>query len=125
QCLALLHPGLERVERPQFRVDAERERSPLRARGGIGEDAKAARKAFDGIEQKRRPIGPPRCHFGDGADLEAGIGALDAPQRAKLVDKLDEFAQVLVHCVRSTLSHVAGALSPLVPSPRWGEGYSV
>src|SRR6266550_4010311 len=37
QRLALLHPGLERVERPQSRVDAERERGPLRAGGGVGE----------------------------------------------------------------------------------------
>src|SRR5205807_6131927 len=97
QCLALLHPGLERVERAQCRIDAERERGPLRARGGIGEDAKAARKAFDGVEQKRRGVGSSCRHLGDGADLEAGICALDAPERAELVDECDEFAQVLVH----------------------------
>src|SRR5499427_7105566 len=97
--LALLHPGLERVERPQSRIDAERERSPLRIGGGVGEDAKAARKALDGVEQKRRAIRSPRRHLGDGADLEARVRPLDAPQRAKLVDELDEFAQVLVHSV--------------------------
>src|SRR6266436_1126857 len=84
-----------------FGSDAERERGPLRARGGIGENAKAARKAFDGVEEKRRGVGSSCRHLGDGADLETGICALDAPQRAKLVDKLDEFAQVLVHSVHS------------------------
>jgi hypothetical protein len=57
------------------------------------------RKAFDGVEQKRRPIGPPCRHLGDGADLEAGICVLDAPQRAQLVDKLDEFTEILVHSI--------------------------
>src|SRR5262249_55181466 len=33
----------------------------------------------------------------DGPDPEAGTRALDAPPRPKLVDKLDEFAQILVH----------------------------
>src|SRR5499427_6348143 len=99
QRLALLHPRLERVERPQSRIDVEREGGPLRAGGGVGEDAKAARKALDAVEQKGRAIGPPRRHLGDGADLEARVRPLDAPQRAKLVDELDEFAQVLVHSV--------------------------
>src|SRR5262245_26985528 len=97
--LERLHPGFERVERPQCRIDAERERSALRIGGGVGEDAKAARKALDGVEQKRRAIRSPRRHLGDGADLEARVRPLDAPQRAKLVDELDEFAQVLVHSV--------------------------
>jgi hypothetical protein len=35
--------------------------------------------------------------LGDAADLEAHIGALDPPQRAELIDPLDEFAQILVH----------------------------
>src|SRR5262249_47490746 len=88
QAVGVLHPGLERVERPQSRIDAERERSPLRAGGGVGEDAKAARKALDAVEQKGRAIGPPRSHLGDGADLEARVRPLDAPQRAELVDEL-------------------------------------
>src|SRR5262249_2270715 len=99
QRLALLHPGLERVERPQSRIDAECERSPLRVGGGGGEDAKAARKALDAGEQKGRAIGPPRRHLGDGADLEARVRPLDAAQRAELVDELNEFAQILVHSV--------------------------
>src|SRR5262249_60267636 len=65
QRLALLHPGLERVERPQSRIDAECERSPLRMGGGVGEDAKAARKALDAVEQKGRAIPSPRRHLGD------------------------------------------------------------
>src|SRR5207245_4499139 len=115
QCLALLHPGLERVEWAQCRIDAERERGPLRARGGIGEDAKAARKAFNGVEQKRRGVGSSCRHLGDGADLEAGICALDAAQRAKLVDKLDEFAQVLVHS-RSPLPRGAPTIPGRAPA---------
>src|SRR5215471_11440282 len=86
--------------RPQSRIDAERERSPLRAGGGVGEDAKAARKALDAVEQKGWAIGPPRRHLGDGADLEARVRALDASQCAELVDEPDEFAQVLVHSAR-------------------------
>src|SRR5262249_19415285 len=124
------HPGLECVERPQSRVDAERERSPLRMGGGVGEDAKAARKALDGVEQKRRTIGPPRRHLGDGPDLEARVRPLDAPQRAKLVDELDEFAQVLVHfrsplprSMRAQDSSLRALWSGAVPryssSPRW------
>ena len=56
QRLALLHPGLERVERAQRRVEAERERGALRVGHGVGEDAEAARKALDVVEQQRRTI---------------------------------------------------------------------
>src|SRR5215471_21067525 len=88
QRLAFLHPRLERVERPQSRIDAERERSPLRAGSGVGEDAKAARKPLDAVEQKGGAIGSTRRHLGDSADLEARVPALDAPQRAELVDEV-------------------------------------
>ena len=97
---AFVHPGLERVEWPQCRIDTERERRPLRARGGIGEDAKAPGIALDRVEQKGGSVGSPCRHFGNGADLETKVRAIDAPQRTELVDKLDEFAQVLVHCFR-------------------------
>src|SRR5256886_8216919 len=115
QRLALLHPGLERVERPQCRIDAERERSPLRAGGGVGEDAKAARKALDAVEQKCRAIGPPRRHLGDCADLEARVRALDASQPAELVDELDEFAQVLVHSVRPCRARCVRRIAACAP----------
>src|SRR5215467_11805563 len=115
QRLALLHPGLERIERPQSRIDAERERSPLRAGGGVGEDAKAARKALDAVEQKGWAIGPPRRHLGDGADLEARVRALDASQRAELVDELDEFAQVLVHSLRPCRARCARRIAACAP----------
>ena len=41
--------------------------------------------------------GVPGRDLGDAADLEARVGAVDAPQRAELVHLLDEFAQILVH----------------------------
>ena len=97
QRLALLHPGLERIERPQCRIDAERKRRALRCGGGVGEDAHAARKTLDGVEQERRPVRSPGRDLGDPADFEARVGAFDPPQRTGLVDKPDEFAQVLVH----------------------------
>src|SRR5262249_1431106 len=100
QRLALLHPSLERVERPQSPIDAQRERSPLRAGGGGGEDGKAARKTRGAGEQKGRAIGQPGRARGKGADWEGRVRALDAPQPAELVDELDEFAQVLVHSAR-------------------------
>src|SRR5262252_9217077 len=115
QRLALLHPGLERVERPQSRIDAECERSPLRMGGGVGEDAKAARKTLDAVEQKGRAIGPPRRHLGNGADLEARIRPLDAPQRAEHVDEPDEFAQVLVHSVRPCRARCARRIAACAP----------
>ncbi len=95
--LALVDPGLERVERAQARTDAERERRALRTGDGIGEDTEPAREPGDAIEQESRPAGKASGHFGDPPDLEAQIGAVDAPQRMKLVDELDEFAQILVH----------------------------
>src|SRR5262245_36334104 len=115
QRLALLHPGLECVERPQSRIDAERERSPLRAGGGVGEDAKTARKALDAVEQKGRAIGPTRRHLGNGADLEARIRPPDAPQRSKLVDEPDEFAQVLVHSARPCRARCARRIAACAP----------
>jgi hypothetical protein len=81
----------------------------LRARGRIGEDAKTARKALDRVEQKGGSVGSPGRDLGDRADLETGIGALDAAQRPKLLDKLDEFAQVLVHGVRPCRARRASA----------------
>src|SRR5262249_20231663 len=112
QRLALLHPGLERVERPPGWGDPEREGGPVRAPGGVGEEAKAARKAFCRVEREPGPVGPPCRHFGDGTDLETRIGALDTPQRTELVDKLDEFAQVLVHCFAPAASRVTSIAGP-------------
>src|SRR6516162_6800117 len=115
QRLALLHPDLERVERPQSRIDAERERSPLRAGGGVGEDAKAAWKSLDTVEQKGQAIGPPRSHLGNGADLEARVRPFDASQRAELVDELDEFAQVLVHSLRPCRARCGRRIAACAP----------
>src|SRR5262249_60171436 len=58
------------------------------------------------VKQKPRRVGSPCRHFGDGTDLETRIGALDTPQRSELVDKLDEFAQVLVHCFAPAAARV-------------------
>jgi hypothetical protein len=97
--LALLHPCLERIERPELRIDAERESCALRRRHRIGENAAAGGKSLDPIEQQRRRRGEPRRNFGDAADLVMGIGAVDAAQRAERIDCRDEAAQVLVHVV--------------------------
>ena len=94
--LPLLHPGLQRVERLQRRIDAERQRRALRRGGGVGEDAKARRVALDAVEQQRRAFRRAGRHLGDAAELELRVGAVDAPQRAKLVHLLDEAAQILV-----------------------------
>ena len=75
QRLALLHPGLERVERPQRRIEAERQRRPLRIGHRVGEDAEAARKALDVVEQQRRAVRHAGRDLGDAADLEPRIGA--------------------------------------------------
>ena len=55
---------------------------------------KPRRKAFDAVEQQRRAVGQAGRDLGDTADLEARIGAFDAPQGPELVDGSDEFAQV-------------------------------
>jgi len=91
QALASCHPRLQGVERPQQRVDAERERRPLRARHDVRHDAQAGRITLDGIEQQRRTIRHAGRHLGDGADLMMRVGARDAPQRAEGVDLGDEF----------------------------------
>src|SRR5690349_15774737 len=107
--LAFVHPGLEGVKRPQRRIGTERERRPWRTRSGVGEDAKAAGKPLDPIEQKGGSVGSPGRDLGDAPDLEAGIGTVDAAQRPELLDKLDEFAQVLVHGVRPCRTRRASA----------------
>ena len=56
-------------------------------------------KSGDALEQQGRAVRHPGRHLGDGADLEAGIGAFDAPQRSELVDEVDELPQILVHAV--------------------------
>ncbi len=53
--------------------------------------------SLDVVEQQRGAFRQAGGDFGDAADLEARIGAGDAPQRAELVDKADEFPQVFVH----------------------------
>ena len=52
--------------------------------------------ALDAVEQQRRALGRAGCDLGDAAELEFRIGAMHAPQRAKLVHLLDEAAQILV-----------------------------
>src|ERR1700736_1433928 len=96
--LALLHPGFEGIERPHAWIKTKREGRARRAGHGIGEDAKPAREPLDVVEQQSGAAGAPRRHFGDGADLELRIGAVYSSQRLELVDKIDEVAQVLVHC---------------------------
>ncbi len=97
QRLALFHPRLERVERAEGRIEAERQRGALRTRRRVAENAEAARKSLDVVEQQRRAVRHPGRDFGDPADLEPRIGAVDPPQHAEVVDQTDEFAQVLVH----------------------------
>ena len=68
--------------------------------------------ALDAVEQQRRAFRGARRDLGDAAELELRIGAMHAPQRAKLVHLLDEAAQILVHheCpphCRPSLSHGA------------------
>ena len=67
-------------------IEPKRQRRALHIGRGVGEDAKAALMAFDVVEQQRRAVGQAGRDFGDAADLEAGIGAADAAQRAELVD---------------------------------------
>src|ERR1700730_92954 len=96
--LALLHPGFEGIERPHAWIKTQREGRARRAGHGIGEDAKPAREPLDVVEQQSGAAGAPRRHFGDCADLELRIGAVDPPQRSELLDSFNELAEVLVHC---------------------------
>jgi hypothetical protein len=98
---ALLHPRLERVERSEHGIDAERERGALRVRHRIGEDASAGGKSLDAVEQQRRTRGKACRDLGDAADLVMGIGAVDAAQRAQRINRRDESAKVLIHEARS------------------------
>src|SRR5262249_36388590 len=98
--LALRHPGLERVERPQRRVEPERQRGALRARGGVGEHPVTRRVALDAIEQKGRALRHPGSNLGDPAKLKVRIGAGDVAQRAEFLDLDNEVAQVSVGHVR-------------------------
>ena len=97
QRLAFFHPGFECVERSQFGIEAERQRGALHIRRRIGENTKTALMTFNVVEQQRRAIRHAGGDFGDAADFEARIGAVDAPQRAKFVDESNEFAQIFVH----------------------------
>ncbi len=116
QRLPPLHPGLQRVERLQRRVDAERQRRALGRGGGVGEDAIARCMALDAVEQQRRALRRAGGDFGDAAELEARIGAVDAPQRAELVHLLDEAAQILVdHHTRLWPAPISAELSHGVP----------
>jgi hypothetical protein len=101
QSLAFLHPRFECVEWPQSRVQAQRQRRPLHIGGGVGEYPHAVPVSLDAIEQECRAIGPSGRHFGDTADFEERIGAVDAAQCPQPVDKIDELAQVFVHCVET------------------------
>ena len=53
-------------------------------------------QSLDAVEQQRRALRRAGRDLGDAAELELRIGAVDAPQRAKLVHLLDEAAQILV-----------------------------
>ena len=105
--LALRHPGLQCVERPQRRIEPERQRRALRIGGGVGEDAEARRIALDAVEQQRRALRQSGRDLGDAAELDMRIGIHDAPQRAELFDLGNEFAQILVHPPQAFLSSSA------------------
>src|SRR6185312_925468 len=80
-----------------MRVNAERKGSTLRADCRIAENPVARGVTFDVVEKHRRAF----CHaggdFGDAADFEHRVGAVDAAQRTEAVDEVNEFAQVAVH----------------------------
>ena len=106
QVLALFHPGLECVERPQRRIEPQGQRGALHIGRRIGEYAKAAPMALDIVEQEGGTFRQAGCDFRDAADFELRVGAYDAPQHAELVDECNEFAQVLIHV--SVFIHASG-----------------
>ena len=108
QCLALRHPRLQRIERPQTGVDAEGKGCTLRVCHRIGEHTKPGRMSLDAIEEQCRTIGHASRDLGDAADLMVRIGALDAPQRLECVDLGDEFAKIFVRHVPTWL-HIKDA----------------
>ena len=119
--LAFFHPGLECVERPQRRIESERQGGALHIRRRVGEDAKAALMAFDVVEQKRRAVRQAGGDLGDAADLEPRVGAVDAAQRAELVDEADKFPQVFVHatCLRPVKGLMIKSRSSLYPGTKY------
>src|SRR5439155_8441673 len=75
-------------------------------------DAHAGGEALDAVEQERRALRRPGRDLGDAADLEARVGAVDPPQRAKLVHLLDEAAQILVDHTKTPVISATGSIRP-------------
>src|SRR5215468_10105494 len=98
QRLPLLHPGLQGIEGLEMWIDAERQGSALRRRGGVGEDTEAGRKTLDAVEQERRTVRHAGGDLGDAADLAMWIGALDAAQGSEGLDRGDEVPQIAIAC---------------------------
>ncbi len=97
QRVPLRHPGLQRVERTQIRIESQRQRRALRIGGGVGEDAESGGITLDAVEQQRRTFRQSGRDLGDAANLDIWVGVRDMPQRAELLHLGDEFAQILVH----------------------------
>ena len=88
------HPGLQRFERREVRVEPEGERRTLGARRRIAEHAKPRPVAGDVVEEQRRRVGHAGRDFRHGADVVAHVGAAQAAQAAEVVDAGDEVAEV-------------------------------
>jgi hypothetical protein len=97
----------------QVRIDAERERRPLRACGGVGEDPETLGEIGDVVEQQRGTGGGAGRNLRDAANLETLIGAGNTAQCADAVNLRDELSQVPVHALQDSQLAAEHDLMPI------------
>ena len=84
------------IEAGELRVKTEGQRGRRRRTNRVGHDAKSFGVIFDVIEQNDFGIGRPRRHFGDRADLQIPIRAVDFAQFAEFIDRVEIATQIFV-----------------------------
>ena len=101
-----IHEDDEWSRRERGRREAEEERQVAEEQRATAEEirgqAEALREATDPIEQEGGTIREAGGHLGDAADLMLQIGAVDAAQRAQIVDLFDEVPQIPIAHSRLT-----------------------
>jgi hypothetical protein len=93
----LLHPRLQRFDRPQLRVDPECQGGTLRRIDRITEHAKSGWVSGNPVEQQRRAFRQTGRDLGDPADLQVGMRAVNMSKQIDPFDFSNEPAQVLVN----------------------------
>ena len=89
-------PSANDIEAGELRIETKSQRRRRRGANRIGHDAKTFGVSFDVVEEHDLGMRRPRRYFGDRADFQITIRAVDDAQFTELVDRVKIPAQIFI-----------------------------